>query len=219
MRILLPLLTLVACGDENKGDDVVAEMPYCEETRTEVGLDEVSPLGFSGAQVLALAEGEWTSTLVFDGGSETPLAIGVTALDATAVHVDSEAVYPTGGEVADIAVICDDYVEVQVFSSFVSEDGSFDEAWSVPLRSFDGLQAGASVDFDDQALQGSYRFTELDPSEYDEVIHFLTASFDGAATSGVVDAQATGQEDCTGSDCTAWAANFTVATWGEVTSR
>jgi hypothetical protein len=205
---------LVGCfeGDKNTLEDG----PYCEDTPTVVGLDEVTALGFSGADLLLLAEGEHAETLTWaETGATTPVAVGVAYAEGEVRFVDSVAVYPEGdGETPAIGVECFARVEVDVTLTIATEDGALDESFALSLGSQDGLTTTAWYSFDHEELNGSYEFTLMDPSEYDSVQHGLSVSFEEGASRGEITAQAEGcDDDCSGDECTCWASIDTVAYW------
>ncbi len=207
-------LLIVGCfhNDKNGFEDG----PYCEDTPTVATLDDISSLGFSGADMLALAEGGFDETLTWhDSDSTTPVHISVGYAEGEVRHVASTAVYPeTDGPTNDIGIECEDYVEIDVSLIVTTEDGGLDEGYELALRSGDGATVSTSVDFDHSEMGGSYEFTLMDPSEYDSVTHFLDVAFDDAGCSGELSVQAEGcDDDCTGEECTCWASMDTVATW------
>ena len=207
-------ILLVGCfeGDKNTLEDG----PYCEDSPTVITLEEATALGFSGADLLLLAEGEHTETLVWaETEATTPLAVGVSYDAGEVRYIDSVAVYPEGdGDTPAIGVECFARVEVDVTISLATEDGAFDESFDLALSSEDGVHASAGLSFDHGDLAGSYEFTLMDPSEYDDVSHSLRVTFDEAGCSGELTAQAEGCDDaCEGDECTCWASMDTIATW------
>ena len=205
------LLLLAGCFDEN----LEASAPYCEDVATVITLEEATALGFSGADVLALAEGTFDETLTWTAdGSTTPVQVVVSYAEGEVRFVDSEVVTPEGedGEILDIYVECPDRIEVDVTVAVATEDGGFDEAWDVALSSTDGLTAGGSVSPAD--FTGTYEYTAMDPSEYDELSYRVTVGFDGNGTSGEAFADAQGCDtDCEGDECTCWDMQDPIASW------
>ncbi len=207
-------LLIVGCfeGDKNGLEDG----PYCEDTPTVMTLEDANELGVSGAGILALAEGGFDETLVWNGiDGTTGVHVSVGYAEGEVRHVASEAVYPEGdGPTNDIGVECEDYVEVDVSMIVTTEDGGLDESYELALRSYAPEIVSASVSFDHTSMGGSYEFTLMDPSEYDSVTHFLDVGFDETGCSGELSAQAEGCDDCEDDEeCTCWASSDTVATW------
>jgi hypothetical protein len=216
-RILLTIpawFLIVGCFEGND-KDFEATGPHCEDTPTVLTLEEASSLGFSGADLLALASGVHSETLSWASGGSTPVTVTVTWGEGEVRFMDSEAVYPDTGLTMDIGIECQDYLEVDVALTIATEDGALDESFDLALRSDEGTTVSASVQLDHTQMNGSYEFTLMDPSEYDSVTHFLDVAFDETGCSGEFMAQAEGcDDDCTGDECTCWASNDTVATFG-----
>jgi len=208
-------LSLAASGcPRNHGD---LDGPYCEDTRTDVAIGDASALGFSGADLVALAisPSPWSDTLTWHEGGETGFTLTL-AGGTTARHVESAAVYPDGGMALDIAIECFDRIEVDADATFVSDDGSFDEAWPVVLESTDGLTTRFAKTLDPFALGGTFDVMPLiTEPDWDDVDLWIAASFDGEVTWGEVHGQVSGTEECAGNECTGWAMDMPVATWGE----
>jgi hypothetical protein len=166
--------------------------------------------------MLALAEGEFAETLTWlADDATTPLAVSVAYAEGEVRFIDSVAVYPDQGVLTeDIGVLCYASVEVDVTLSITTEDGALDESFELAISSMDGLEIGAGETFHHDDMVGSYEFTLMDPSEYDDVNHSLHVNFDEAGCSGSFEAQAEGCDDgCTGDECTCWASMDTVASW------
>ena len=207
-------LLITGCFQGDKND--LEDGPYCENTATVLALDEASALGFSGADMLALAEGGFDETLTWAADSSTtPIHISVGYAEGEVRFVDSEAVYPEGeGETPAIGVECEDFVEVDVSVVVTTTDGALDETYELALISFEGTHISTSASFDHTEMGGSYEFTLMDPSEYDDVTHGLDMAFDAAGSSGELTAMAEGcDDDCTGDECTCWASIDTIASW------
>jgi len=220
MRYTLPLVVLWACSgggpdDPSSTDTDTDEVsgPHCEDTPTVVALDEVTPLGFAASELAAWAEGTHAETFVYAEGGSTPLTLAVT-VGPEARYVTSVAVYPDDGTQPAIGVECFDRVEVDLSVSLETDDGAFDEGFDTTLQSMDGLSAEWFATLDPGALGGSY---DLDDPEVDwsERKLFVQASFDAEGSSGSIAGQLSGQDDCEGPDCAAWAMNVEVGHWGQ----
>lgn len=207
------LLALVALGCHRGGEE---DLAYCAETATAVELSAETPLGFTAQSVadLATSGAPWAPTLTWERGGTTPLAIGFGAPTA-ARFVASEPEYPEDG--MDLAIVCFDRVEVDLPATFATDDGAFDEAWDVTLWRLEEVDPPAArtfVEFDPFALTGTYDVTlDAAETEYETMTLFLDGTFDGTATTGTLTVQVTGEEECEGNECTAWAAEHDVATW------
>lgn len=211
------------------GAGALPDTPSCADTPTAITLEELSALGFSGADLLTLAEGEHVGTLTwYPGGDtepaderDTPLLLTVRYDGGGVRHVASEAVYPEGDEgAADIAIVCEDRIEVDVTLAISTDDGGLDEVYALALASTDGLRATATVTFDHSTMGGSYQYTLDHPLDTDSVTHSLYAAFDEAGSGGEIVATAGGcydghdsWDDCTTRDCNCWSSSDTVARW------
>lgn len=213
MTRIAPLALLLLPGCFLFGDRE-ADMPYCEEIVTVLGMDEVSALGFSGADLVALAEGTHVETLRWsEDGATTELTLEV-AITATEVrYVDAEPVYPEEGDVPAIGIECPDSLEVDATLGFTTADGAFAESFATEIASYEGEQAFTWITVDPEELEGTWTYTLMDPSEYDELSLFVDMAFDADGSTGVVYAQASGAEECDDDECTAWATQDEVATW------
>lgn len=206
----IPMLLLVAACTKNE-EDLGA---YCEDTPTELAMDEASPAGFTPDSLVAVFGGTWAETLTLAEGAGD-VALTLTVGEPTSARwVDSEAVYPEDGNA--IGVECVDRVEVDAPLSFVTADGAFDEAWSAVFSSEDGLAARFGRDFEAGAIGGSFDLAALiaEQGGVDGKL-FIDGDFDAAGARGTVSAQVEGEEACSGDECSVWAANVPVGTWGE----
>lgn len=215
ISIAVALALLSGCLFGNKTLD---DGPYCEDTATVVALDEVTELGFAAVDLLALAEGTHDETFTWArDGSTTPVMVVVdTPGEARFVH--SEAVYPdTGGERLDIAVLCEDRVEVDVSVALTTADGAFDEAWTVALQGGTAAQVSLFRELDPDALVGTYDMAEdITEPDYDERSLWVQADWTEDAVTGTIEGQVSGGDsDCDDGDvCTAWASIVEVGAWG-----
>jgi hypothetical protein len=203
------LFVLAGCPS---GD--LAEGPYCEDTRTALGADEVSALGFSPADVLADVPESENVGLVYADNSLSQLAVAF-APGAAAWFVDSEAVYPdTGGPQPAIGVICDDRVEIEGTLSFVSEDGAFAESFDAVL-SATAESTSLHQELDLDALVGTFDIVPfIQAEDYTDVSAWIDITFADGVSVGVVAGQVSGEEACEDSaDCAAWAEAVDVGTW------
>lgn len=168
MRTLIPLFSLVALGCD-LGDKNPAEGPTCQDTPTDVTLEEVTELGFSAAEVLARLPASEVALLTWEGGGTTDLTLTY-APAAAARFVDSVAVYPDGdGETPAIAVICEDRVEIDLDFTIATTDGALDEDLAAPIRATAVDAATVWADLDLDGLQGSLDFDAFtDGTAYDD---------------------------------------------------
>lgn len=146
-------------GSEAGGDD-------CDRTLRPIELDEVSSLGFSAADVIALAEGAHTETLAWlenesaHGSGDEPTQVEVRIeFGGGSRFVDREPKPATGGDLGeggpDIAYesVCHDRLELDATLTLRTADGALDESvpvvvWAETARL---VHAGFSLDADELA--------------------------------------------------------------------
>jgi hypothetical protein len=217
LRQLTSLLLLTACasasgcaGGQTGQEDVTGP---CNEERTPLDLGEVSPLGFSAADVLSFAEGENVTTIEWqpidipygpESGTQQ-LTLSVASL--------GRARYVDRGE----SPCCFAAVQVDVRVTLETSGGALSESFVTVLeaRSADAasLQTdiepplGGSLSFDQQAL-GDERFMRLEL-----YAHFEAANFSGGLSAGF---QTISTAD--GSDGVAGFGSRALASWGTLSS-
>ncbi len=210
------LLSLVACtGTTLPGD----EYPYCAETATVVALDEVTPLGRSAADILAGIPASEQTSFEYADAPESALDLGFTA-GSEARFVDSEAVYPEGGEQIDIAVICEDRIEIDGVLAFSTADGVFAETLDVVLTSSaEGTGIYESLDLEN--MGGSFDILDfVSTPGVTDLGAWISVTFVDGHSSGVVEGQATrGDPDCTGDECSVSAEMIEVGGWSAAFSE
>lgn len=207
--LALSLLALVGCPSKEALD----EGPHCEDTPTDIALDEANALGFTAAEVLATLPTSESTELAYEDLSTTTLDIAF-APGSAARFVDSEAVYPEG-MTTDIGVICDDRLEVDGTLHFFTGDGAFAEELAVTLTAPSLADAGIWEELDLDGLSGTFDIEPfVDATDYDTLKAWISVAFGGGVSTGAVEGQASGQDDCEDGDtCTAWAESVAVGTW------
>ena len=169
------------------------DTPCAVVDRVELALDEVTELGFSAAELLALAEGEHASTLTWtETGEATGVTVQVTYDGGAAERVDYEIVQSGTGEEPAIEIACADTVEVPVTFAVHTDDGQLAEEWAAPLVGVVAGQTTAQADL--AAPQGSFDPWQhvADDSGYDYLSAWLELRFDAQGSSGTVHAQGEG---------------------------
>lgn len=210
------VLVLTACKNGRTED---LNGPGCEETPTVVALDEVTALGFSAQDLLDLAQGQHDETFRWArDGSTTPMLLQVDFDAGEARYVDSVPVEDdANGVEPDLAAICESRVEVDVMIAFSTDDGAFDEVFSAPLTATSAARSELSTELDPDALTGTYDMdVDIQEPDYDERGLWLRAGFDTMGASGEVAGQISGEDECVGNACAAWAMEVPVGTWGPV---
>ncbi|WP_437615701.1 hypothetical protein WMF20_19265 [Sorangium sp. So ce834] len=183
----------------------------CDEEKEDIGADDVSPLGFSAREALSALSGERSAPLAWAKGGSTTATVAAGELVAARFVRSTVAASEPGGAEPALAVDCADHLQLDVALAFSTEDGAFDESFAVTLRV---PQVGAGRFFhriDLDALQGSYEVTEVDPTEFREVVVYLSGELTGSAVSGTIHGIAESHPIGTGPDAVVSAQPFSVA--------
>lgn len=109
------------CGSEGSKCDVGTGAETCIATETELGADEVSPLGFSPQDVLDFLAPGFSSTLSWTSGGDTTIAFDFAPGERGYWFADME-----DNPEDDVDCAVDDFVYVGVATSWTTGDGSFD---------------------------------------------------------------------------------------------
>ncbi len=158
----LPLLALIACDgnlDEAAGG--------CDETATELAVDEVSALGFAADELLANIAGPRNEILEWTDGAQTGILVEM--VNNGAVHyVDSEPKASEGGMEDAAAALCEDRIEVDAQVIVSTDDGLLDETLDVTLTADEATSADFYLsDLTPDDLNGTYDYREIDMAQYD----------------------------------------------------
>ncbi|WP_437626938.1 hypothetical protein [Sorangium sp. So ce1151] len=159
----------------------------CDEEAEDIGADVVSPLGFSANEVIAALSGERSAPLTWAKGGSTTAAVSLGEL-VSARFVRSQPAkegWPEGSGPA-LLVDCADHLQIDAPLAFATEDGAFDESFTVTLRATQVDDARYYHDIDLDALQGSYEVTEVDPAEFREVLVYLSGTLSSSAAHGTI---------------------------------
>jgi hypothetical protein len=201
--ILFCLTALAACGGGQTGGEVsdqphiVEGPPHCTNLATRLkSVDVVGPLGFSGAQVLAFAEGMHTARVGWVAHPMVDVHI-VSGPESGQSDVELEVRY-TGGSVRHVDSTlkpgstdgppqeCNDWLEVDVDVTLRTSGGSLGETWTTRLA---GNLDGAAIDrsFTPDELDGSFYAEVLSPENGSLENFFLSAAIarDGALSGQV----------------------------------
>lgn len=183
-------------------------------TETPLALDEISPLGFSAQELLALAAGasehelDWVQL-----GQTTSLSLAVTSLDsASYVEQGVERDEGYGGP----EPWCPNVVKVAVRLELSTEDGALAESAETALTSEGADRVSLTLPLD--AVAGSFDPWDHVPAgtDFDEVRAWLELNFDASGLSGRIDGQGSGVVgDPNDPDSVAYAQGFDIATFGD----
>lgn len=169
-----------ADGDQISGGQTGEESLGCAAVnRQPLAAGAVSPLGFSANQLFEALGTQQSITLTWAEGGTTRLAVTIDASSAEVEFIDRElGVAPGGREPAgEVAIDCSDVLSAELTLRFVTDDGAFDETWSVTLSADTLTTARVFHRFDASALSGSFRVTQVDAAEFDELRTYLSLSF------------------------------------------
>lgn len=189
------LLLCAACQTGGQtGGELATNGSQCDETTTTVGIDELSPLGFSAREALAAVEGrhevttEWlVPTPPFTelessaiGQADVSLQLQWTSGEVRYVESGLRMVKPKPGEaIVGIAIdeesACPDRVEVDVDATLESSDGALQEVAEGTVVARRPWVADVMVPLDAGALGGSLNL-ELPASSGTEIKDFAFAA-------------------------------------------
>lgn len=206
-------LALTACTP----DDPAENLAGCQDiSSTALSLDETSTLGFKASDLLAAVEKTYTDTLVWSDGSTTGLTLAIDYVDGAIAFVDSE--YQSaddGGEIyAPDMMMCPDRVDVAVNVTLKTDDGAFDESWSLTLSTTNGTEGSLYKELALDGLKGTYAIRELDPADFDDVTAFISAVVSAEGSRGELHEQGSKVDGET-----AMAENATAGSWPAVTAQ
>jgi hypothetical protein len=228
-HLLCSLAAALCCAGCGSADASKSELPpgggqTGEESfgclaveRDAVALTEATRLGFSAEQVLAALGSERRLTLRRANGTTTSLVVSL-AYEGGNIEVQDRE-YRSDDSAAEIALAslelaidCDDILQLEVELRFSTEDGAFDEVWPVALQANSGGSARVYYGLDLAALNGTYQVTEVDPDNFGRITAALSLNLVGMSWSGSLDGQA---ESAAGAsdDSSASAQSFSIATF------
>lgn len=155
-------------GNPHRDNGAEAGAGACDSTRDTIELDAVSPLGFSAADVVALAGGTHTETLAWleneiassSGGEPTEVEVRL-EFDGEARFVDRKPKQNTGEELDEagpgiaLESTCHDRLELEATLTLKTADGALDETLPVIVWSETERLAHAHFNLDADALAGS----------------------------------------------------------------
>ncbi|WP_437753853.1 hypothetical protein [Sorangium sp. So ce1389] len=142
-----------------------------------IGVEDASRLGFSATDVISAISGARSAALTWAKGGSTTVTVSAGApLTARFVHFTrSGGQHTAGGDGPPedpVATSCpggDPLLEIDVLLSFSTEDGAFADSLPVTLRAGNREAVTYIHVIYPLQVQGSYRVTEVDPAEVDDV--------------------------------------------------
>lgn len=195
---LLPACDLFSRVDPDIDGDAL-EGGGCDEKVTVLaGVDAVSAIGFTAADVLSVAAGAHESPMVWGAGiADGPvqvafgpeagagkLTVGVTYQGGEVRFIDST---PKPGQYEGdglVASNCTDRLEVDVAVTLDSEGGAFAESFTAPLRATTRGIAKIAHELALADIQGSFAVTKLEPANAEVAPISLDIGISGAGLFG-----------------------------------
>ncbi len=234
----LSIALLIACASDGGGGDPFggqtgSEAPPCKRLDpAELATDEVSPLGFSPAEILEFAQGEHSAELLWASGETTTLTAQVTPTgpasfqDIEPLPSKTDASMTEGPQSSmtegpqsepssqpepssEIGAACEDMVVIPVRVTVSSADGRLEDEIEANLEARHKEEATLFKLLAPDAVD--YEITEIDLEDHEGVKFHIDASFGPTRFEGRVFGQGTETE----SDGTASVTNIDVATWGD----
>lgn len=149
----------------------------CEDTSTPIELGAVSPLGFSAANVIALAEGTHAQTLAWledemvtsSGGDPTEVELHL-EIGPNARFVDREPKQHDGGETLEDELgepACNDRLELDATLTLKTADGLLDETAEVVVWAETPNLAHADFGIDADEVRGSLQVSVEGPEGFE----------------------------------------------------
>ena len=215
MRWLALAMVSVGCIGTPPNDDgqFGEEGAHCEVVaRTPLGLDEVSPLGFTAQAVLDFAAGTHAATLAWEDGSRTPLSLVIEPVGD--IEYLEQAVVDDGngsGEEPALAPLCPNVLSIGVDIGLSTEDGALAEQWLGTLEADTVELARFGRDLDDVA--GTFDAWDHAPEgvAFDEVHAWLDTTISAAGPEGLISGQGSGTDgDPNDPNGTSWAQSFEI---------
>ncbi|WP_433936533.1 hypothetical protein AB3662_17815 [Sorangium cellulosum] len=207
---------LFGCGEGNPQGGQIggvhAGEGACHEEAEAIAVDAETALGFSAQDVVTALSGERSAPLTWAKGGSTTATLSLGEIvSASFVRSTTPPSSGSGGAEMALAVDCADHLQIEVPLAFSTEDGAFDETFTVKLRALQVSSASFTHRFDLDALQGTYEVTEVDPAEFREVIVYLNGNLSSTAVDGVISGVAETYPTSDGPDGSVSARMFNVA--------
>lgn len=209
-RMLLPIALFLLATTGCLGGQVGEEQVVCAPVRREpLALDQSSPLGFTGQDLLDAAAGSAEADVSWADGSATTLTIDV-AYAGTLEFQDREWLGDGGAaEITTELGDCDDALMIGLRVDADTADGALAESWEVEALALTADAVSFSRDLDQ--VDGSLAIEAFAPdTDWDSVRGWIDLSIGAAGVAGSIDGQ-THRED----GAIASAEGFDIATIGE----
>lgn len=187
MRILVPLGLGLVTACTGQPESPAIDIYACDETSEawDVASDDTF-LDLGAPDALALVPGEVDVAWFWEDQTDTQVALQITLDEATLRRVTSLHAFDNEEGALDVALPCENRIDIEGSVSMISEDGRLNESllMTFSIGAFDNSRVHARVNVDDSALQGDLDLSAfLDLSDWDDVNLEAELSFDNAQLS------------------------------------
>ncbi len=201
LTITLAATLLPACDGCDALDGKTYEPWACDESVEVLSLDETSPIGIAGQDMLDAYAKVWTSAFEYtDRDTPTELTLTVDYSGGEVRFIDAEE--PTDRQVqakeTGGANQCPDRIEVDVIAQLTTADGAFDEPLEVALWAVDQAWSQFTITIDATQLAGSWQPDHFDLADYDGAELDIRADFYGEPSGSMT---VYSLKECEGEDC------------------
>jgi hypothetical protein len=138
-------------------------------------VDEVSPNGLNGDDLLLRAEGTHLSTLTYADDTAIPIHVTVTYSAGDVTYYDRDL---SGDPDPALVASCIDGIEVAVLLDIVTDDGVFNELL-IPVHLIAHVEDESfwSTTIDPADFGGTFEITEIDPASFDTIEIVIEGTF------------------------------------------
>ncbi|WP_437809849.1 hypothetical protein [Sorangium sp. So ce1078] len=191
------------------GGPIIGVEGPCTARSEIIGVEDASRLGFSANDVVSAISGARSATLTWAKGGSTTVTVSAGApLTARFVHFTRAGVQHAAGDdgppnapVDLMATSCPGgapLLEIDVPLSFSTEDGAFADSFPVTLRAARRDAVTYIHVIYPSQIRGSYRITEVDPAQLDDVRLVLFGTIRRSTITGKLQGLAPGNPNGTG---------------------
>lgn len=168
------------------------------KSKKKIGVAEATALGFTGAQVIALAQGSHAASLAWaskqtsvelaPAAGESTIAFDVTADEATLELVDLEPKEGDGGIENALSEDepCKDELRFTANVHVKSDNGAFDDDFEAVFRASAARLVETSIELSPGKLEGSFDVTVVTPENGESIQNNLELGFLPGSVSGKI---------------------------------
>lgn len=187
MRIFVPLSLGLVTACTGQSESPTIDIYACDETSE--GWDVVSEdtfLDLGASDALALIPSEVDVAWFWEDQTDTQVALQITLAETTLRRVTSQHAFDNEETTLDVALPCENRIDIEGNVSMISEDGRLNESllMTFSIGGFDNSRVHARVNVDNSELQGDLDLSAfIDLSDWDDVNLEAELSFDTAQLS------------------------------------